>query len=169
MWEGVRYQYYESSDGHILFMASEQAFWKNFCEGVGRMDLFEKWPGKTHRRPRARQHASSRPILRDIFRTQHDRRSGSTFADEHNTTIAPANTPQTVRRRPAVPGPVPVDRRTSEAGADKLLFPLHVEGEELPVPTKAPEVGEHTDEVLRDVLGYDDDQAHAVRATGALG
>ena len=36
MKEGVRYQMYETSDGHILFMASEQAFWKNFCEAVGR-------------------------------------------------------------------------------------------------------------------------------------
>ena len=45
MWEGVRYQAYEASDGHVLFMASEQAFWKNFCECVGRTDLFERWPG----------------------------------------------------------------------------------------------------------------------------
>jgi len=28
MKEGVRYQIYESSDGHVLFMCSEQAFWK---------------------------------------------------------------------------------------------------------------------------------------------
>jgi ligand-binding SRPBCC domain-containing protein len=45
MWEGVRYQIYESADGHVLFMASEQEFWKNFCEGIGRADLFERWPG----------------------------------------------------------------------------------------------------------------------------
>src|SRR5690606_1742173 len=38
MREGVRYQMYESSDGHVLFMASEQEFWKNFCAGVDRMD-----------------------------------------------------------------------------------------------------------------------------------
>ncbi|MEM7142829.1 MAG: CoA transferase, partial [Actinomycetota bacterium] len=48
MWEGVRYQMYEASDGHVLFMASEQAFWKNFCEGVDRMDLFDKWPGSKY-------------------------------------------------------------------------------------------------------------------------
>src|SRR5690242_21220223 len=45
MAEGVRYNIYESADGHVLFMASERAFWKNFCEGVGRPDLFERWPG----------------------------------------------------------------------------------------------------------------------------
>ena len=29
MKEGVRYQMYEAADGHVLFMASEQEFWKN--------------------------------------------------------------------------------------------------------------------------------------------
>ncbi len=45
MKEGVRYQIYASKDGHVLFMASEQAFWRGFCEAVGRQDLFERWPG----------------------------------------------------------------------------------------------------------------------------
>ncbi|MBW2316899.1 MAG: CoA transferase, partial [Deltaproteobacteria bacterium] len=48
MKEGVRYQMYEASDGHVLFMCSEQAFWKNFCEGVGREELFERWPGSKY-------------------------------------------------------------------------------------------------------------------------
>jgi crotonobetainyl-CoA:carnitine CoA-transferase CaiB-like acyl-CoA transferase len=56
-----------------------------------------------------------------------------------------------------------------DGGADMLLFPLHVEGEELPVPTKAPEVGEHTEAVLARVLGYDDDKIATLRAAGAFG
>jgi crotonobetainyl-CoA:carnitine CoA-transferase CaiB-like acyl-CoA transferase len=48
MREGVRYQLYASSDGYVLFMASEQAFWKNFCDAVERPDLFERWPGSTY-------------------------------------------------------------------------------------------------------------------------
>ena len=56
MVEGVRYQVYEAADGrHVLFMASEQAFWKNFCEAVDRLDLFERWPGLEVRRPRPGQ------------------------------------------------------------------------------------------------------------------
>ena len=166
MWEGVRYQYYESSDGHVLFMASEQSFWKNFCEGVGRMDLFEKWPGKTIA-DHARGNKELQAELRDIFRTKTSR-EWIDFADEHNTTIAPANTAQTVRHDPQFQ-----DRfrwvSYDDAGADMLLFPLHVEGEELPVPTKAPEVGEHTDAVLRNVMGYDDAKLTALREAGALG
>ena len=73
MWEGVRYQYYEASDGHILFMASEQAFWKNFCEGVDRMDLFEKWPGQAHRRSRPRQHRAPGDPARHL-QDAHDQR-----------------------------------------------------------------------------------------------
>jgi crotonobetainyl-CoA:carnitine CoA-transferase CaiB-like acyl-CoA transferase len=166
MWEGVRYQYYESSDGHILFMASEQAFWKNFCEGIDRMDLFEKWPGKTIA-DHARGNKELQGELRDIFRTRTSQ-EWIDFADEHNTTIAPANTAQTVRHDPQFQDRF---RWTSydDAGADMLIFPLHVEGEELPVPTRAPEVGEHTEQVLRSVLGYDDAKLTALREAGALG
>ena len=69
MWEGVRYQMYEASDGHVLFMASEQAFWKNFCEGVDRMDLFEKWPGSKYA-DHARGNEELQAELKQIFRTR---------------------------------------------------------------------------------------------------
>jgi len=166
MWEGVRYQYYESADGHVLFMASEQAFWRNFCEGIDRMDLFEKWPGKRIA-DHARGNVELQAILRDIFKSRTSA-EWIAFADEHNTTIAPANTPQTVRDDPQfqdrfawVPNEV--------TGADELLFPLHLEGEELPVPGMAPTVGEHTDEVLERVLGYDEARRAELREAGAIG
>ena len=50
-----------------------------------------------------------------------------------------------------------------------LPFPVKFRGEELPGPTPAPSVGEHTDEVLREVLGYDDARIRALREKGALG
>jgi crotonobetainyl-CoA:carnitine CoA-transferase CaiB-like acyl-CoA transferase len=40
---------------------------------------------------------------------------------------------------------------------------------ELPEPTRAPFLGEHTDEILRDVLGYSDEQTAALRDAGAFG
>ena len=41
-------------------------------------------------------------------------------------------------------------------------------GGELPHPRHAPEVGEHTDEVLRTFAGYDDDRIAELRASGAI-
>ena len=98
MWEGVRYQIYESSDGHVLFMASEQAFWKNFCDGVGRMDLFERWPGSKYA-DHARNNTELQRELRDIFRTKTSA-EWLDFGNRVNTPIAPVNTPQTIAADP---------------------------------------------------------------------
>jgi crotonobetainyl-CoA:carnitine CoA-transferase CaiB-like acyl-CoA transferase len=42
-------------------------------------------------------------------------------------------------------------------------------GEELPPPGRAPTPGEHGDEVLSEVLGYDPARIARLRAAGALG
>jgi len=166
MREGVRYQMYESSDGHVLFMASEQEFWKNFCAGVDRMDLFEKWPGSKYA-DHARHNREMQAELRAIFKTKTSA-EWIAFAGEHNTTIAPVNTPKTIADDPQFQDRfrwVPADR----LGAEQLLLPIKFQGEELPEPTMAPTVGEHTDAVLADVLGYDADAIGKLRAAGALG
>src|SRR5690606_21426494 len=91
MWEGVRYQMYEASDGHVLFMASEQAFWKNFCEGAGRMDLFDKWPGSKYA-DHAKGNKELQRELQKVFKTK-TCAEWIEFSNEFNTTIGPVNTP----------------------------------------------------------------------------
>ena len=54
-------------------------------------------------------------------------------------------------------------------GTEQVPSPIKVIGEEMPLPTHAPEAGEHTDVVLAEVLGYDADRIAALRAKGALG
>ena len=54
-------------------------------------------------------------------------------------------------------------------GADQTPLPVKVVGAELPVPTLAPTSGQHNDEVLADVCGYDAGHIAALRAAGALG
>ena len=43
-----------------------------------------------------------------------------------------------------------------------LPFPVHVTGSELSVPERAPDVGQHTDEILGDA-GYDPARIQALR------
>jgi crotonobetainyl-CoA:carnitine CoA-transferase CaiB-like acyl-CoA transferase len=50
-----------------------------------------------------------------------------------------------------------------------LPSPIKVIGEDLPIPERAPTVGQHTDQVLHEVLGYDADRVAELRAAGALG
>ena len=46
--------------------------------------------------------------------------------------------------------------------------PLRLSGD-LPVARRAPFLGEHTDELLRDVLGYEDARIAGLREAGAFG
>ena len=145
MWEGVRYQFYESADGNVLFMASEQAFWKNFCTGLDRLDLFERWPGSTYA-DHARGNTELHHELRDIFRTK-TTAEWLVFAGEHNTTIAPVNTSASIIDDPQFADRLDV-MPTRELGCEQLAFPLRIAGEDLPRPTRAPDLGQHTEEVL---------------------
>ncbi len=162
---GVRYQVYESADGNVLFMASEQHFWKKFAEAVGRPELFERWPGSQYG-DHARGNLELQDELTKIFATR-TTAAWVEFGIETDVPIAPVNTPHSVHDDPQFRDRLswfPSDM----LGADQLPFPVKVAGEEPLVPTKAPEVGEHTDAVLRSVLGLDDDRLAALRVAGAI-
>jgi crotonobetainyl-CoA:carnitine CoA-transferase CaiB-like acyl-CoA transferase len=165
MRDGVRYQFYETADGHILFMASEQAFWRNFCAGIGRDDLFERWPGELIA-DHARGNEELRAELIDIFRSA----STEYWVDlgvRHNTAIAPMNSSKTL----------PTDRHFVERtrwlpaethGADMLPIPLNFSGSELQPPGRAPSAGQHTRQVLRGLIGLSDDQIDQLLAVGTI-
>ena len=163
---GVRYQFYASRNGYVLFMASEREFWKNFCQGAGRLDLFERWPGSQYG-DHARGNTELRVILRDIFATK-TTTEWLAFGLEHNTPIAPANTPKTLLDDPQFRDRMPLIP-AARVGADMLPTPIKFVDETLPLPAQAPTVGEHTEEILREVLGWDDDQITKAREAGAFG
>ncbi|MCP5056432.1 MAG: CoA transferase [bacterium] len=166
MKEGVRYQLYESADGSVLFMASEQAFWKNFCAAIGRKELFERWPGSKFA-DHARGNRELQAILRDVFKTKTSD-EWIRLGGEKDFPIAPVNTPKTIAEDPQFKDRFPLYPH-EEHGADMLPFPVKFPGEELPIPSWAPTVGQHTDEVMTDVLGYDAGKLASLREGGAFG
>ncbi len=166
MREGVRYQIYDSLDGHILFMASEQVFWRHFCDAVGRPELFERWPGAKFA-DHARGNRELQRELQAIFQTR-------TTADwialggQHDFPVAPVNTPKTIAEDPQFQARFPWYPH-EQHGADLLPFPVRFLGEQAVPPARAPSVGQQTDEVLAGVLGYDAARIAALRERGALG
>ncbi|RAY16275.1 CoA transferase [Actinomadura craniellae] len=167
MADGVRYQFYESADGHVLFMASERKFWQNFCTAIGREDLFRARPGEALA-DHARGDLDLRRELNGIFRT----RTTAEWVElglAHDVPIGPVNTPATVAADPQFADRMPwqpADRLV----ADQLPFPVRVVGEAPPAAARrAPRRGEHTAEVLAEVLGYDPATLGRLRAEGALG
>jgi crotonobetainyl-CoA:carnitine CoA-transferase CaiB-like acyl-CoA transferase len=166
MGDGVRYQIYESEDGHVLFMAAERKFWSNFCAGIQRRDLFEAWPGEEVA-DHARGNRALQSALRDIFRTR-TTREWMVFAAEHDTPIAPVNTPRSLLDDPQFRARFGWSI-AGESGAEMLSLPLRIDGAAMAASAKAPSVGEHTGAVLARVLGYDDCQIAALRARRVLG
>ncbi|MGQ0433005.1 MAG: CoA transferase, partial [Microthrixaceae bacterium] len=90
------------------------------------------------------------------------------LGNDANTPIAPVNTPKTLADDPQFQDRLPWIPQ-ERVGNDQVPSPIKIIGEDLPLPTKAPSTGEHTDEVLREVLGYDDGKIAALRRGGALG
>jgi len=166
MKEGVRYQMYDAKDGCVMIMCSEQAFWKNFCEAVERMDLFEKWPGSKYA-DHARHNRELQKELREIFKT----RSCSEWirlGNEKNFPMAPVNTPENIVDDPQFKERFHLYSH-EQHGADMLPFPVRFPGESMAAPTKAPEIGEQNAEVLGEVLGYDEARIEEFKEKGVFG
>lgn len=167
MKDSVRYQYYRSADGLVLFMASEREFWRNFCEGVDRPELFAADPGARYA-DHARGNLPLRRELAAIFATR-TTAEWVEFGKRVNTPICPVHTVKTVPGDPQFAARLAM-RPHQEAGTDLMPSPIKPIGEALPVPSRAArEPGRDADAVLRDVLGYDDARIAALRRAGALG
>jgi len=163
---GVRYQIYRSSDGHVLFMASEREFWKNFCSGLGRPELFARWPGAAYG-DHARGNTELQAVLTEVFCSR-TTAEWVAFGNEHNTPIAPVNTPRSILGDPQFRHRfswLPRER----LDADMLAYPVKIAGADLPVPARAPAPGQHSEEVLREVAGYGTERLGRLRAAGVLG
>lgn len=167
MRDGVRYQFYEASDGgFVLLQASEREFWENFCRGIGRPELFEQNPGA-----KFADHAVGNVALRTELKAIFLTRTAKEWVDlglEIEVPIINVNTPQTLAEDPQFQARfpwIPAER----LGAEQQPSPIKYLDVEVGVPEKAPTVGQHTDEVLRDVLGLDDAGIASLRDSGALG
>jgi crotonobetainyl-CoA:carnitine CoA-transferase CaiB-like acyl-CoA transferase len=87
---------------------------------------------------------------------------------EVNTPITPVNDGRSILDDPQFQARFPWGRDEPN-GADLMPLPAKVGGEAPSVDRRAPTLGEHTDEILRHLLGYSDERIGDLRATGALG
>jgi len=153
MRESVRYQVYATRDGHVLLMASENAFWRNFCTAAGRPDLIDE-----NDRQEIANHAAGDTALRRELATLFAQRGTWEWVElgvRANVPLAPVNTPRTVADDPQFAARMPWSDPT-RTGTEMMPTPIRFPDEEAVRPARAPDVGADTADVLREVLGYTD-------------
>jgi len=164
----VPFQAFQTADGWITVACAKPKFWERLCHSLGRTDLLED--------PRFKDFAGRNtnreellPTLRSAFRER--------TTEEWLRQLASAGVPH----GPVYEVPEALEDRQARARGDiveinhpqlgtvrQIASPLRISGEPNPVE-RAPLRGEHTDEVLRDLGGYTDEQLEALRADGTFG
>jgi len=164
----VRYQYYRTADDRvILFQASERKFWRNFCTAVGRPELFEAKPGAVAG-DHARGDEALRAELTAIFRSRTCEEWLRVFI-EHDVPGGPVHTIETLPEDRHFRARDLLFEQDHPATGRTRLFgtPIKAAGERF-AAAPAPAAGEHTDEVLAQLLGLSAAEIDRLRTAGVV-
>jgi len=164
----VPYQTFRASDGEFVVAVGNDGQFARLCEVIGRPDLRDD-PRCTTNPARVENRAWLIPALQAVFA----RRPAAEWVDRLLAAGIPAGPINTI---PAALGDPNVAARglvheiDLQAGEVLRLIgpPVRMAPDAAEVRTPPPRLGEHTDEVLRDVLGLDAEAIAAYRAAGCI-
>jgi alpha-methylacyl-CoA racemase len=150
---------YEAADGWVTCAALEPKFWRNFCDGVRRLDLIDK--------QFASPDSEDGQAIAAVFK-QRTRAEWKAFNDDHDAMIEPvlnldeALDSDLVRGREMV-----VEVEQPELGPVRLLgLPIKLSRTAGDATRPAPSLGEHTEQVLAEA-GFSDGEVASLIQSGA--
>jgi crotonobetainyl-CoA:carnitine CoA-transferase CaiB-like acyl-CoA transferase len=164
----VPYGRFETADGHLVLALHVGAFWRRFCTAVRREDLIMD--------PRFRTTADRRtnrdelqPIVEKILR-ERTRAEWEMLLDEADVPHGPIlDVNEALRQEQLVAREILTNVLHPTAGEVPMVrSPVRFVGDEGPQFRPSPLLGEHTHEVLRDLLGWDEARLHQAEATGVI-
>ena len=167
----VPYQAFECNDGYMLLGAPNDAAWMRLCEGLEDPGL-----AADARFASIRLRVDNRAVLIPLLERRFRENTVAHWVDRlerKGIAVSPLQTLDQVFTHPQVLANEMLVKLTDSDGADMPLvgMPFKMETDDGPMsPSRrpVPRLGAHTDEVLRDVLGYSADEAAALRREGAV-
>jgi crotonobetainyl-CoA:carnitine CoA-transferase CaiB-like acyl-CoA transferase len=164
----VPYELFATSDGWLALCVGNDSQWQKLCRAIDRADLGND-PRFTTNALRVQNRAVLVPELAKLLlaRKTEAWEKLLTKAEIPYTPVWDYSRlfaePQTATRGLRVTVKDPDGRPVDLAGS-----PFHIEGATLPQPTFPPAVGQHTDEVLRELLGLDTAGLAELRRQGVI-
>ncbi len=164
----VPFQAIQTADGWLTIACAKQKFWQLLCGALGREDLLDD-PRFTDFAARNQNRDELLPILREAFRAR--------TTAEWQVILSEAGVPhgpvyevgEALEDEQALAREDVVEVEHPELGTVRqIASPLRLSGEPNPLG-RGPYRGEHTDELLRDLCGYSDEELASLRADGAFG
>jgi formyl-CoA transferase len=165
----VPYQVFACADGHLIVAVGNDGQFAKFCEAAGRPG----WP----RDPRFETNAARVrhrdvlvPLIEDVVRTR-TQRAWLDDLEARGVPCGPINRLDQVFADPHVQArQLRRDLPHARAGVvAQVVAPLRFSGTPLAFDRPPPLLGEHTAEVLRARLGYDDAKLGALADAGVIG
>ena len=148
---------YQAADGWVYVTANSDAIWRRMCEALGKPEWLEDDRFAT-REGRGQNAAELEAELVGWFATRTTKEAVDHLSS-HSVPAAPVNTVERAAREPHMH-----EREIMVEVPDPVAGKIHVAGKMIKfsrtpmVVGSAATVGEHTEEVLRDVLGYSSEQ-----------
>ncbi|MCW3014450.1 MAG: putative fatty acid-CoA racemase [Solirubrobacterales bacterium] len=157
---------YQSANGHWSMLVATPAHWPSLTKVVGHPELPED-PRFADPQSIAENSAALTALLEGVFRSQ-PLAHWEQALDRERITYALIQTPQEAADDPQLrPNDIVVPLEGDDKLKETISSPINVRGLHKVPARRGPELGEHNDEVLRE-LGFTSGEVEQLRATGAI-
>jgi formyl-CoA transferase len=164
----VPYQTFAASDGWFVVAVGNERQWQRLCQAIERPDLATE-PRFATNADRVRNRASLVPILADVFKGR-TVEEWTALLQESGVPSGPVNgVDQVLNSEQVAAREMVAQIQHPGIGPVRMVAsPLRLEATPPSIRRHPPMLGEHTDDVLRELLGMGDGQIAELRAAGAV-
>lgn len=162
------FQAFKTKDHYIITPIGNDKLWALFCEAIGRVDLIENPKFKTN--PLRNENKKELiPILEEVMVKKTTQEWMEIF-DKYNLPYSPINTIDKVVNDPVVNyRKMVVEIEQPGVGKVKITgTPFHLSETPGEVRAPAPLLGEHTEEVLKGLLNYTDEEIKTLKENNVI-
>lgn len=162
----VPFEPFETKDGEIMVAVGNDVLWAKFCKEIGVSQLIDN--PKFNTNPlRNENYEELRPIIAEKMKSKSTKQWQNTL-DDAGIPNGPINTVDKVLEDPQVIARnMVVELNHSIAGVLKVPgIPIKMSETPGKIRKSAPLLGQHTDEILYHLLGYDKDKIRKLRDEG---